>query len=335
MRITLRLTVFWILLVPFARGQGTGEDTAIEFRVARSVALRTEPRFDSQTIRIVEGGSVMRGYLLEDGEWWHATHDLVRGYVRDSAVDSSGRSGLAVIEARRTIAEKEGVAARVALRDSLRALVSERRARAEFLRVATSTHERAVQTLVSQGVYVSLLTARFLLERRLGKREKEMMKLEEDEWGRHCDLRPEEDCLMLPEPDWGYVLSLENLYSGAIDSVWLEIVVFDSKGRNLGPFVFEGIGPVDDGVPGGRWIFEPGDLPRTTACVELVELEVAWDDGLAYLYAGEHLRMARLLLSARGWPVLDAGPVGARFAERSRLAFGLNEVVLEGDCVVR
>ena len=337
-RAPTRLAIFFIVVALVATGvqaQGTSEETPIEFRVARSVALKKEPRFDSKTIRVLEAGTMLRGYILEDGEWWQASYDLIGGYIRDSAIDTTGRRGRAVVDARREMAEREAIAARAALRDSLRALVSERRARQQFLDVATAAHDQGVAELVPRGIFVSLLTARFRDDRRLSRREREMMQIEEEEWAAYCRTQGLEECESLPRPAWGYVLALENLYDSPIDSVFFELLPFDSKGGRLDSALFRGIGPVMSGVPGGFWHFEPKSLPRRTACAELVELEIEWKDGLIVSYSDEDLRMARLPLLARGWPVLDVGPVGTRFVERSRLAFGLNEIVLEGDCVVR
>ncbi|MDX1741498.1 MAG: hypothetical protein R3178_09405, partial [Rhodothermales bacterium] len=50
-----------------AHAQGTSEATAIEFRVMRSVALKAQPRFDSRTVRILEAGTLLTGYVQEDG----------------------------------------------------------------------------------------------------------------------------------------------------------------------------------------------------------------------------------------------------------------------------
>ncbi len=323
------------LLVAGAHAQGMPDDSPIEFRVARSVALKKQPRFDSNTIRILEAGTLLRGYLLEDGEWWQASHDLISGYIRDSAVDTTGSRGRAVIQVRKAMADRETIAARTALRDSLRALVAERRARQEFFDATTTAHADGVGELVRSGVFVSLLTARFRDSRRLSRREREMMGLEEEEWAGYCRSQGLTECEMLPRPAWGYVLSLENLYDSPIDSVFFELVPFDSDGNRLDSALFRGIGPVGGGVPGGFWHFEPKSLPRRTVCAELVELELEWEDGLIITYSAGDLRSARLPLIARGWPVLDVGPIGARFVERSRRAFGLNEIVLEGDCVGR
>jgi hypothetical protein len=332
----------WVLhialgsLVPTGvRAQGMSEESAIEFRVARSVALKAEPRFDSKTIRILEAGTLLRGYLLDDGEWWSASYDLIGGFVRDSAVDTTGRRGRAVVEVRREAARRGASAARAALRDSLRALVTERRSREHFLDMSEVAHDRGVERLVPRGVFVSLLTARFRESRRLSRRERQMMKLEEEEWSSYCRTQGLQECEILPRPAWGYVLALENLRDSPVDSIFFELLPFDSDGTRLEPALFRGIGPVRTGVPGGFWQFEPRVLPRHTACAELIELEVEWKDGLIISYVGEDLRLARLPLSARGWPVLDVGPVGTRYIERSRLAFGLNEIVLEGDCVAR
>lgn len=327
------MVIACLLFASPAGAQGTGESTAIEFRVERSVALKEEPRFDSRTIRVLEAGTLLRGYLLADGEWWKASYDVVGGYVRDSAVDTTGRRGRAVLRARQLISETEAGAARTTLRDSLRALVSERRARREFADAALEAHAEGIRELASDGIFVSLLTARFLLSRRLTSIEKEMVKIEEEEWRHQCSLNPDEVCAPLPGPSWGYALSLENLYESRIDSIWFEVRAFDDEGADIGSFVFRGIGPVGEGVPGGVWVYEPENLPRGTVCAELMELEVEWEDGLVYSYAASDLRIARLPLFARGWPILDVGPVGARFAERSRKAFGLNEIVLKGDCV--
>ena len=318
-----------------AHAQGTSEATAIEFRVMRSVALKAQPRFDSRTIRILEAGTLLTGYVQEDGEWWQANYGRLKGYVRDSAVDTTGTRGQAVLQARSRMAEREAIAARTALRDSLRTLVFERRARQQFFDRTTVAHEDGVELLRGQGILVSLLTARFRDNRRLSRRERAMMKLEEEEWESHCRALRLDDCRMLPRPAWGYVLSLENLYESPVDSVFFELLAFDSDGSMIDSALFRGIGPVANGVPGGFWQFEPRSLPRRTACAELIEIEIEWRDGLIVSYSGEELRSARLPLVARGWPLLDVGPVGTRYIERSRLAFGLNEIVLEGDCVVR
>jgi hypothetical protein len=323
-------------LVPAGvRAQGTSEKSAIEFRVARSVALKAEPRFDSKTMRILEAGTLLRGFLLEDGEWWSASYDLINGFVRDSAVDTTGSRGRAVVGVRREMARREATATRAALRDSLRALVAERRTREQFIDMSQAAHDRGVERLVPRGIFVSLLTARFRDSRRLSRRERQMIKLEEEEWSSYCRTQSVEECEILPRPAWGYVLALENLRESPIDSVFFELLPFDSDGRRLETSLFRGIGPVRVGVPGGFWQFEPRSLPRRTACSELIELEVEWKDGLIISYAAEDLRLARLPLSARGWPVLDVGPAGTRYIERSRLAFGLNEIVLQGDCVAR
>ncbi len=324
-----------LVSVTGSHAQGTSESTAIEFRVMRSVALKAQPRFDSKTVRILEAGTLLTGYVLEDGEWWQASYDRLSGYIRDSAIDTTGRRGAAVRGARRQMAEREATAARSALRDSLRNLVFERRARQQFLDRTAGAHERGVERLRGQGILVSLLTARFRDDRRLSRREREMMKLEEQEWESHCRSLKLDDCRILPRPAWGYVLSLENLYESPIDSVFFELVAFDSDGLRIDSALFRGIGPVASGVPGGFWQFEPRSLPRRTACAELVELEIEWRDGLIVSYAAEDLRMARLPLVARGWPLLEVGPIGTQYIERSRLAFGLNEIVLEGDCIVR
>jgi hypothetical protein len=329
------LTLVAMVTVTGARAQGTSESTAIEYQVARSVALKAHPRFDSRTIRILEAGTLLSGYLLENGDWWQANYGRLKGYIRDSAIDTTGRRGIAVAQARRLIAQREAVAARAALRDSLRDLVVERRARQQFLDRTATAHAEGVERLRGQGILVSLLTARFQDDRRLSRREREMMKLEEQEWESHCLSLQLDQCTILPRPAWGYVLSLENLYESPVDSVFFELVVFDSDGLRIDSALFRGIGPVTGGVPGGFWQFEPRSLPRRTACAELVELEIEWRDGLIVSYSAEDLRRARLPLVARGWPLLEVGPIGTRYIERSRLAFGLNEIVLDGDCVVR